>query len=249
MIQVVGLKGIPIVKEGDKIGKLIVRASRDQDFELRSGDILVIAQKIVSRAEGNTINLGDVTPSQFAKSIATTMEKDPRKIEVILNASKSVVRMSRKHLITETHHGFVCANSGVDLSNVPGNTVASLLPADPDRSAEEIRVELRDLLGIDVAVIVSDTHGRPLRQGAIGVAIGVAGIRPILDYKERKDLFNYTLETTKIAMADELASAAELLMGEANEGIPVVIIRGYGYQKEKGSALELIRPVEEDLFR
>ncbi|MFX1486160.1 MAG: coenzyme F420-0:L-glutamate ligase [Promethearchaeota archaeon] len=249
MIQIIGLEGIPIVKEGDKIGELIVRASREHDFELESGDVLVVAQAIISRAEGSIVDLRGVTPSQFAKSIAATMEKDPRKIEIVLNASKSIVRMSQKHLITETHHGFVCANSGVDLSNVPGDDVASLLPTDPDKSAEDIRRGIREILGINVAVIVSDTHGRPLRQGAIGVAIGTAGIRPLLDYKDRKDLFNYTLETTKIAIADELASAAELLMGESDEGIPVVVIRGYSYQAGKGSARELIRPVEEDLFR
>lgn len=249
MIQVSGLEGIPIVRRGDKIGSLIVRASRKQDIELESGDILVIAQAIISRAEGSIVDLRDVTPSKFAKDIAATMEKDPRKIEVILNASKSIVRMSQKHLITETHHGFVCANSGVDLSNVPGDGVASLLPVDPDKSAEDIRREIRELLGIDVAIIVSDTHGRPLRQGAIGVAIGTAGIMPLIDYKNRRDLFNYTLETTTIAVADELASVAELIMGESDEGIPVVLIRGYPYQAGKGSALELIRPVEEDLFR
>lgn len=249
MIQVLGLEGIPIVRRGDKIGRLIVRASRKQDIELESGDILVIAQAIISRAEGSIVDLRDVTPSKFAKDIAATMEKDPRKIEVILNASKSIVRMSQKHLITETHHGFVCANSGVDLSNVPGDGVASLLPVDPDKSAEDIRREIRELLGIDVAIIVSDTHGRPLRQGAIGVAIGTAGIMPLIDYKNRRDLFNYTLETTTIAVADELASVAELIMGESDEGVPVVLIRGYPYQAGKGSALELIRPVEEDLFR
>lgn len=249
MIQVLGLEGIPIVRRGDKIGRLIVRASRKQDIELESGDILVIAQAIISRAEGSIVDLRDVTPSKFAKDIAAAMEKDPRKIEVILNASKSIVRMSQKHLITETHHGFVCANSGVDLSNVPGDGVASLLPVDPDKSAEDIRREIRELLGIDVAIIVSDTHGRPLRQGAIGVAIGTAGIMPLIDYKNRRDLFNYTLETTTIAVADELASVAELIMGESDEGVPVVLIRGYPYQAGKGSALELIRPVEEDLFR
>lgn len=249
MIQVLGLEGIPIVRRGDRIGRLIVRASRKQNIELESGDILVIAQAIISRAEGSIVDLRDVTPSKFAKDIAATMEKDPRKIEVILNASKSIVRMSQKHLITETHHGFVCANSGVDLSNVPGDGVASLLPVDPDKSAEDIRREIRELLGIDVAIIVSDTHGRPLRQGAIGVAIGTAGIMPLIDYKNRRDLFNYTLETTTIAVADELASVAELIMGESDEGVPVVLIRGYPYQAGKGSALELIRPVEEDLFR
>ena len=249
MIQVLGLEGIPIVRRGDRIGRLIVRASRKQNIELESGDILVIAQAIISRAEGSIVDLRDVTPSKFAKDIAATMEKDPRKIEVILNASKSIVRMSQKHLITETHHGFVCANSGVDLSNVPGDGVASLLPVDPDKSAEDIRREIRELLGIDVAIIVSDTHGRPLRQGAIGVAIGTAGIMPLIDYKNRRDLFNYTLETTTIAVADELASVAELIMGESDEGVPVVLIRGYPYQTGKGSALELIRPVEEDLFR
>lgn len=249
MIQVIALEGIPVVKEGDEMGRLIVRASRERNLKLESGDILVIAQTIISRAEGSVVNLRDVTPSQFAKSIAATMNKDPRKIEVILNASKSIVRMSPKHLITETHHGFVCANSGVDLSNVPGDGVASLLPVDPDKSAEDIRREIRELLGIDIAVIISDTHGRPLRQGAIGVAIGTAGIAPLLDYRDRKDLFGYILETTIIAIADELASMAELLMGESDEGIPVVVIRGYSYKAGEGSALELIRPTEEDLFR
>jgi coenzyme F420-0:L-glutamate ligase/coenzyme F420-1:gamma-L-glutamate ligase len=170
-------------------------------------------------------------------------------VEVILRESKGIVRMGNGKLITETKHGIVCANSGVDKSNVPGKRRVALLPKDPDMSARKIREEIRRITGKDVSVIISDTHGRPLREGEINIAIGVAGIKPIRDRRGEKDLFGYTLKVKRTAIADELASAAELVMGQADEGVPVAIIRGYEYPKSEGAKVaELLRPREKDLF-
>ncbi len=248
-MEVYGLETIPIVKEGDNIAKLIIEAAKKENVGIQDNDIIVIAQTIVSRSEGRIVNLKDIEPSPFAKILANETRKDPRLVEVILRESKGIVRMGGHHLIMETRHGFVCANSGVDRSNVPGEETVSLLPLDPDASARKIRDEIRRLTGKEVAVIISDTFGRPLREGAVGVAIGVAGIDPLYDMRGRKDLFGYVLETTLVAIADELASAAELVMGESNEGIPVVVIRGFKYPKGEYSIQKLLRPVEKDLFR
>ena len=248
-LEIYGLETIPIIKEGDNIAKLIVEAATRENVDIQEGDIVIIAQTIVSRSEGRIINLNDIEPSPFAKILAEETGKDPRLVEVILRESKGIVRMGSHHLIMETRHGFVCANGGVDRSNVPGEETVSLLPLDPDASARKIRDEIKKLTGKDVAIIISDTFGRPLREGAIGVAIGVAGIDPLYDMRGRKDLFGYELRTTIIAIADELASAAELLMGESNEGIPVVIVRGLNYPKGECSIKKLLRPVEKDLFR
>jgi len=248
-IEMYGLETIPIVKEGDNVAKLIVEAATREGIDIQEGDIIVIAQTIISRSEGRIVDLKDIKPSPFAEILAKETGKDPRLVEVILRESKGIVRMGGHHLIMETHHGFICANSGVDRSNVPGEETVSLLPLDPDASARKIRDEIKKLTGKDVAVIISDTFGRPLREGAIGVAIGVAGIDPLYDMRGKKDLFGYELKTTLIAIADELASAAELLMGESDEGIPVVIVRGFKYPKGEYSIKRLLRPVEKDLFR
>lgn len=247
-IQIYGIKGIPIVKRGDDIAKLLCEAAERQKTPIENGDIIVVSHIIVSRAEGRTVDLGDVSPSALARSFAATSGKDPRVVEVVLRDSKSIVRMSDEHLIVETRHGFVCANAGVDRSNVPGEDRVATLPVDPDASAQRIRSGVKKLAGKDVAVIISDTHGRPLREGEINVAIGVAGMKPIRDRRGEKDLFGYVLEVKQTAVADELASAAELVVGQANEGIPAAIIRGYQYQPDKGSAKPLIRPREKDLF-
>jgi len=181
--------------------------------------------------------------------VAKQVDKDPALVEVILRESKSIVRMGDGHLITETKHGFVCANSGVDQSNVPGERIVALLPKNPDRTAQTIRMRIRKLTGKDVAVIISDTHGRPLREGEINIAVGVAGINPIRDRRGEKDLFGYVLKVKQTAVADELASAAELVIGQAKEGIPAAIIRGYSYPKfEKASAKMLVRKRRKDLF-
>jgi len=249
MIQIIGVKGLPIIREGDYLAKLICKAAEQQQTPLQEGDVIVITHVIASRAEGNTINLDDIVPSDFAKTVATQLDKDPALVEVILRESRGIRRMGNGHLITETKHGFVCANAGVDQSNVPGERVVAPLPKNPDRTARTIRKAIRKLTGKDVAVIISDTHGRPLREGEINVAIGVAGINPIRPRIGETDLFGYVLRVKQTAVADELASAAELVIGQASEGIPVAIIRGYPYLKsEKARAKELIRKRRKDLF-
>jgi len=249
VVQIIGIERLPIVKTGDNLAELICNAAESQGTRIQNGDILVITHVIVSRAEGRVVNLDEVVPSEFAKSIAEQYGKDPTLVEAVLQESKSIRRMGDGKLITETKHGFICANSGIDKSNVPGERNVALLPEDPDRSAEEIREKIRRSTGCDVAVIISDTHGRPLRKGEINVAIGVAGIKALRDRRGESDLFGYVLRVKQTAIVDELASAAELAIGQANEGIPVAIIRGYNYLKsENAKTTDLIRPREEDLF-
>lgn len=249
MIRIIGLKGLPIIKRGDDLAKLICNAAAQQGNPIENGDIIVITHVVVSRAEGNVINLDTVVPSDFAKAFAQKFDKDQALVEVVLRESKNIIRMGDGKIISETKHGFVCANAGVDRSNVPGERNVVLLPKNPDRSAQKIRQKITRLVGKDVAVIVSDTHGRPLREGEINVAIGVAGVNPIRDRRGETDLFGYVLRVKRTAVADELASAAELVIGQASEGIPVAIIRGYSYPKsERAKATELIRPREKDLF-
>jgi coenzyme F420-0:L-glutamate ligase/coenzyme F420-1:gamma-L-glutamate ligase len=250
VIQIIGIKGLPIIKPGDNLAKLICDAAEKQKTPIQNGDIIVVTHVVVSRAEGNIVNLDYVKPSAFAESIAEQYRKDPALVEVILRESKSIVRMDRGILITESKHGFVCANSGVDKSNVPGERIVALLPENPDASAEKIRKEIKRLTGCDVAIIISDTHGRPLREGEINIAIGVAGMKPIRDRRGEKDLFGYVLRIKQTAIADELASAAELVIGQADEGVPVAIIRGYNYPKsESAKATDMIMSKEKDLFR
>ncbi len=248
-VQIIGVKDMPIIKRGDNLAKLLCSAAERQDAPIEDGDTIVITHVVVSRSEGNVVDLDEVMPSEFAKNVARQVEKDPALVETILKESKSIVRMGDKHLICETRHGFVCANAGVDKSNVPGERNVALLPRNPDRSARIIRQKIRKLTGKDVAVIISDTHGRPLREGEINIAIGVAGIKPIRPRIGETDLFGYTLKVKTTAVADELASAAELVIGQTNEGIPAAIIRGYQYPKsERAKAKELIRKREKDLF-
>ena len=248
-VEVFPVTGLPIVKEGDDLALLIYQAAEKQGTPIQNGDIIVVTHVVVSRAEGNVVDLETVTPSEFAKTVAKTTGKDPRLVEVILRESRSIIRMSNGKLITETKQGLVCANSGIDQSNVPGNTVVALLPEDSDNSARTIRQNVLKLSGKDVAVIVSDTHGRPLRQGEINIALGISGFEPLRDRRGEKDLFGYTIRIKRTAIADELASAAELVIGQTNEGIPVAIIRGYPYPKsETANATTMIRPPEEDLF-
>lgn len=249
VVQIIGIKGMPIIKEGDNLAQLICTAAEQQQTPIQNGDVIVVTHVIASRAEGNTINLDGVIPSEFATSVAKQIGKDPALVEVVLRESKSIVRMGNGHLITETKHGFICANAGVDQSNVPGGRMVALLPKNPDRTARKIRQKIMKLTGKDVAVIISDTHGRPLREGEINIAVGVAGINPIRDRRGENDLFGFVLRVKQTAIADELASAAELVIGQAKEGIPVAIIRGYPYPKsEKASAKMLIRKREKDLF-
>jgi coenzyme F420-0:L-glutamate ligase/coenzyme F420-1:gamma-L-glutamate ligase len=248
-LEVFPVTGLPIIKEDDDLSFLICKAAEKQGTPIQNGDVIVVTHVVVSRAEETVVDLKTVTPSEFAKTVANTTGKDPRLVEVVLRESKNIVRMRDRKLITETKQGIVCANSGIDQSNVPGNTVVALLPEDADRSAQRIRQKILELTKMDVAVIVSDTHGRPLRQGEINIALGTSGFRPLRDRRGEKDLFGYTIRVKRTAIADELASAAELVMGQTNEGIPVAIIRGYSYPKsETANAKQMIRPPEEDLF-
>jgi coenzyme F420-0:L-glutamate ligase/coenzyme F420-1:gamma-L-glutamate ligase len=248
-VRVVSVEGLPIIKAGDNLAKLICDAAQRQGTPLQDDDILVVTHSIVSAAEARIVNLDTIVPSDFAKNIAQQYGKDPALVEVVLRESKAIRRMHNGIIITETKHGFVCANSGVDKSNVHGERNVALLPQDPDKSAENIKKEINKLTGRDIAVIISDTHGRPLREGETNVAIGVAGIKPIRDRRGEKDLFGYVLKIKQTAIADELSSAAELVIGQADEGIPAAIIRGYNYPKsDNAKATELIRPKEKDLF-
>ncbi|MCS7386157.1 MAG: coenzyme F420-0:L-glutamate ligase [archaeon GB-1867-005] len=249
VVKIFGLRGIPIIKEGDDIAKIICEAAESQGIGIRDGDVIVIASKIVAKAEGQIINLDEIKPSPFAIRVGELMNKDPRLVELILRESNKVVKMKFRHLIVETKHGFVCANAGIDRSNVAGQkNIVSLLPKDPDESARKIRERIRELKGVDVAVIISDTFGRAWRAGHVNFAIGISGMKPIRDYRGENDMFGYTLRVTQMAVADELAAAAELVMGKA-DGIPVAIIRGYDYPRGEGSSKDLIYPEEKDLFR
>ena len=247
MISIIGLEGIPLIQRGDDLGRIIVEAAERQKVGIEDNDIIVVTQKIVSKAEGRLVDLKEIEPSEFAKEIADRTDRDPRHVEVILRDTSRIVKMKRGILITETKHGFVSANAGVDRSNVEEGLV-SLLPEDPDESARRIRDEIREITGKETAVIITDTWGRPWRLGQVDFAIGLAGMSPFRDYRGETDMFGYTLSVTNIAVADELASAAELVKGKLR-GIPVVIIRGYDYPKGKGSAKDMVRPIEEDLFR
>jgi coenzyme F420-0:L-glutamate ligase/coenzyme F420-1:gamma-L-glutamate ligase len=249
IVQVLPVKGLPIIKKGDNLALLISDAVEKQGMPLQNGDVLVVTHVVVSKAEGEIYNLDEITPSEFAKTVAKNLKKDPALVEVILRESRGIRRMRDGHLITESKHGFTSANSGVDQSNVAGGRFVAPLPKNPDRSARKIREGIMKKTGKDTAVIISDTHGRPFRMGEVNVAIGVAGINPIRDRRGETDLFGYVLHVKQTCIADELASAAELVIGQANEGIPVAIVRGYSYPRsEKASARILIRSKKRDLF-
>lgn len=248
MIQIFGLRKLPLIKEGDDVAGGIVGAAKQEGATIENGDIIVIAQKIISKAEGGIVHLKSVTPSPMAEEIAKSAGKDPRHVEVILRQSAKIVRRKDAHLIVQTKHGFVCANAGVDRSNVEDDDTLTILPVDADKSARAIRKRIQELTGVDVGVIVSDTFGRAWRIGQVNVAIGVDGLPPVVDYRGQKDMFGYVLNVTQMAVADELASAAELVMRKS-DGIPVAIIRGFKHDPGEGSAKELIRPEEDDLFR
>jgi coenzyme F420-0:L-glutamate ligase/coenzyme F420-1:gamma-L-glutamate ligase len=243
------LKHIPLIARGDDIPLHIANSLKKQRIKLRQNDILVIAQSIVSKSEGRIVELADVTPSSMAVELAEKTNKDPRLVELILSESKKLVATSGNHIITETQQGFVCANAAIDQSNSLGIGRVTLLPIDPDRSAKSIRKGLQGHLGIAPSIIITDSHGRPFRNGAIGVAIGLAGINPLKSYVGKQDLYGYTLRSEVVAQADLLASAAGLVMGESNEGIPVVLIRGYPYTPTESTANQLVRSEEKDIFR
>lgn len=267
-VRIWGLEGIPEIQPGDNLCRIIctalernrpspyASAGRDKDPEpaptsravaIPPATVFVVAQKIISKAEGRIVQLEGVQPSAQAKDWAAQHHKDARMVEVVLRESRRIVRMDRGILIAETHHGFICANAGVDASNAPKGTVV-LLPEDPDRSAWRLRLELEDALGIPLGIIISDTFGRPWRQGLTNIALGVSGLSPFIDYRGQLDFFGRTLQATVLAVADELSGAAELVMGKTL-GIPVALVEGFQYRPAEGRGRDLIRPPDEDLFR
>jgi len=261
-ITLTPVTGIPLIQPGDDLPRILAGALGGHgDARLpvpttglpapTTGDVLVVAQKIVSKAEGRFVDLTTVTPSPRAIELAEITQKDPRLIEVILWDTREVIRTRPGLIIVEHRLGWVCANAGVDRSNVApeGQDVVLRLPTDPDASAARIRAALREQFGADIGVIVADTHGRPHRTGTIGVAIGVAGLPGLEDWRGRKDLFGYTLQHTEVGLADQIASAATLLLGQAAEAVPAILVRGVPFEQREGSARELVRPREMDLFR
>ncbi len=244
-IELIPIEGFPEVRPGDDLAGMVAGAVQSS---LRSGDVLVVTHKIMSKAEGRLVNLNTVEPSALAKEYAARWGKDPRQIEVVLRESRRIVRMDRGVVISETRHGFVCANAGVDASNVPGEDTVCLLPIDPDRSAATLREALHRRLGVEAAVVVSDSFGRAWRFGITDVAIGVSGMDPLADYRGQNDPHGYPMEASVLAIADELAAAAELVMGKT-DGIPIAIVRGYAYGKDAGTGRDLLMPPERDMFR
>ncbi len=245
MLTVIGVPGLPLVKKGDDLGSLIVRAAARSKTRILDGDILVVSQTVVSRCEGSVVRLDRVVPSASALRYAAITGKDPRVVEVVLRQSRKVVLARRGYMVCETLRGFVCANAGVDASNnEPG--YVSTLPKDPDRSARWIAKAVKNLCGAEVAVIISDSEGRPFRKGAIGVAVGLWGISPVRSFIGTPDLFGRKLETTQVCTADMVCSAAGLVMGEASEALPVVIVRGVQFEK-KGKIRDVL--YEEDAFK
>jgi len=248
------LPGLPLVQAGDDLAALIQAGLGRAGLQLQEGDVLVVAQKVVSKAEGRKVNLAEVTPSARAVELARPAGKDPRVVEMVLRESRRVVRAERGVLIVEHRLGFVCANAGVDHSNVAGEGGAEgewilLLPENPDASARLLRQSLEAWSGKRLAVLVIDSHGRAWRMGTVGVAIGVSGFPALVDLRGHEDLFGYHLRITQVGLADEIAAAASALMGQADERRPVVHVRGLPYPLREGSVNELIRPAEEDLFR
>ena len=249
-INAVGITGLPEIHDGDNLGRMIAEAAQNQGTPLIEGDILVVTQKIVSKAEGMLVSLDTVTPSQFAREYAENADRDPRLIELVLRESKSIVRMDQDRgvLITETKHGFICANAGIDQSNIPDEDVVCLLPIDPDASARRISAEINAVTGVAPPVIISDTFGRAWREGHVNFAIGVAGMDPLKDYRGTDDANGRILHVTTIAVADELAATAEMITAKAIN-VPVALIRGMPYQPDVGSTASLLRDRTRDMFR
>ena len=251
-LEVIALKGLPLIRPGDDLVGLIASALQQEGAAPCAGDVLVVAQKIVSKAEGRVVDLATVEPSARALTLAAEVDNDPRLVEVILSESVRVVRARRGVMIVEHRLGFIMANAGVDQSNVSpaeGSPRALLLPKDPDRSAEALRRGLAKSTGIDLAVVINDSFGRPWRQGTTGVAIGVAGLPALIDLRGRPDLFGRKLEVSVVGFADEIASTASLLMGQADEATPAVLIRGLRWSAPQSTAASIVRPPNEDLFR
>ncbi|MGB9937725.1 MAG: coenzyme F420-0:L-glutamate ligase [Methanobacterium sp.] len=251
-VNLIGIEGIPLIKEGDDIAALILKSISEEGIELENGDILVIAETIISKAEGNQILLKSIESSSKALEIAEKTGKEPQLVEYIIKNSNEIIAVGPDFIISETKHGFVCANAGIDESNVESG-IATPIPENPDKSARIIKEKIEKIHKKDVVVIISDTQGRAFREGAIGTAVGIAGMNPLWDRKGEKDLYGRKLQTTSIAVADELAAAASILMGQADEGIPVVLIKGISYvenlKNNNSTCRDLIRPKKYDVFR
>jgi coenzyme F420-0:L-glutamate ligase/coenzyme F420-1:gamma-L-glutamate ligase len=251
-IEVIGVPGLPVVKPGDDLATIIATALEQAALRPVAGDVVVVAQKIVSKAEDRFVDLATVQPSARARALGAEIGKDPRLVEVILGESKRVVRQRHNVLIVEHRLGYVMANAGVDHSNVgapDGRERVLLLPRDPDGSAEVLRGRLSAHFRCAIAVIINDSFGRAWRRGTAGVALGAAGLPAVVDLRGRPDLFGQTLQTSIVGFADEVAAAASLVMGQAAEGMPVVLVRGLAWSGPSSAAVSLVRPAEEDLFR
>jgi len=252
-ISIIPLRGIPEIKPGDDLVSIVSRSASDQGLSFLDGDIVVFAQKIISKAEGRIVELGKVKPSPFALTLSKEISKDPRLVEVILSETTKIIKMDQRkpekgRLIVETRGGVISANAGVDASNVSGGDSVTLLPLDSDESAKKLAQGLTNMVGAEIAVVITDTVGRPWRDGLVDIAIGCSGIRPLQDLRGMKDSQGLELSATVMAVADEIASAAGLKMGK-NDAVPVVVVRGYPYERGEGSAREIIRSPEDDLFR
>jgi coenzyme F420-0:L-glutamate ligase / coenzyme F420-1:gamma-L-glutamate ligase len=253
-LTLTALPNIPLVQPGDDLLAILLKGFEEAGLKLQDDDVIILAQKIVSKAEGRLVKLSEVEPSAKALELAPLAQKDPRHVEVILRESKEIVRMRPGVIVVEHRLGYVCANAGVDRSNVAphGESVDDyllLLPENPDASCATLREKLKQATGATVGVIINDSHGRAWRNGTVGVALGTAGLPALLDLRGTPDLFDYPLQVTQVGLADELAAAASLLMGQAAEGRPAIHARGVPYQFREGNAQELIREKEMDLFR
>jgi len=252
VLSLIPIEGLPLIREGDSMASMFAHALEAADIVLAEGDILVVAQKIVSKAEGRVVRLREVVPSAEAQALAEQSAKDPRIVELILRESREVLRIRPGLIVVEDVRGFVCANAGIDRSNIEQqgeDEEVALLPVDCDRSARELREALHEISGTWVPVLINDSHGRAWREGTVGVTIGLAGMSPLWDRRGDVDLTGYTLEHTVLGVADEIAGAASLLMGPASEGVPAVLVRGLAVPPGDGRATELQRPREMDLFR
>ncbi len=250
-LEITPLTQLPLLKEGDDLAQIIVSRAKELGVGIENRDLVVIGQKAVSKAEGRTIDIRDVSPSARAAKIAKKTGKSPEFVEIVLKESSKVLRADKDAFILRTRHGATCLNAGVDKSNVKGNSTYALLPQDPDASARTLRRRIRHLTGKQVGVVICDTRSRPFRKGQVEESIGVAGLNPLIDYRGQKDLFGYTLRFKNVAIADELASAAELVMGQGRERTPVAIIRGLKRVRfqDHASSRFLAVSVEEDLFK
>jgi len=250
-ISIIGLEGFPLVKAGDDLARMIVDTAEKEGASLSDGDVIVVAQKIVSKAEGRVINLKDVAPSKEAEETARATLKDPRFVELILRESVEIVKASQGALIVKTRDGTVCLNAGIDKSNVAGRDNYALLPEDSDGTARRLRTDIMKRTGKRVSVVICDTYSRPFRRGQVEFAIGIAGIKPFKDYRGQRDLFGYVLRVKNVAIVDEIASAAELVMGQGKEAIPVAIIKNLNRaeESEASSIRDLNISKQEDLFR